>query len=261
MRRIILRTFLIEGLGALFIFQSIDRTVIPFLNQRVFFSIFHSVSGFCNAGFSTLQNSLFEGPYQFNYTMHLIIASLIILGGLGFPIVFNLLKFIKAKIAFYLLGFYNKKKQQYVPRLININTRIVLITTLVLIVGGTLLFYLFEYNNTLAEHSFLGKIATAFFGAVTTRTAGFNTIDTSLLSIPTVLIVIFLMWVGASPGSTGGGIKTSSLAIAMLNIISIARGKTRLEVYNREISSTTVNKSFALIILSVFVISIAIFSI
>ena len=89
--------------------------------------------------------------------MHLIIASLIILGGLGFPIVFNLLKFIKAKIAFYLLGFYNKKKQQYVPRLININTRIVLITTLVLIVGGTLLFYLFEYNNTLAEHSFWVK--------------------------------------------------------------------------------------------------------
>ena len=261
MRRIILITFLIEGLGALFIFKSIDSTVIPLLKNRVFFSVFHSVSVFCNAGFSTLQNSLFEGPYQFNYPMHLIIASLIILGGLGFPIVFNLLKFIKAKIAFYLLGFYNKKKQQYVPRLININTRIVLITTLVLIVGGTLLFYLFEYNNTLAEHSFMGKIATAFFGSVTTRTAGFNTVDTSLLSIPTVLIVIFLMWVGASPGSTGGGIKTSSLAIAMLNIISVARGKTRLEVYNREISSTTVNKAFALIILSVFVISIAVFSI
>ena len=261
MRRIILITFLIEGLGALFIFQSIDKAVIPFLNQRIFFSLFHSVSGFCNAGFSTLQNSLFEGPYQFNYPMHLIIASLIILGGLGFPIVFNLLKFIKAKIAFYLLGFYNKKKQQYVPRLININTRIVLITTLVLIVGGTLFFYLFEYNNTLAEHSFMGKIATAFFGSVTTRTAGFNTVDTSLLSIPTVLIVIFLMWIGASPGSTGGGIKTSSLAIAILNIISVARGKTRMEVYNREISSTTVNKAFALIFLSIFVISIAVFSI
>ncbi len=261
MRRIILITFLIEGLGALFIFQSIDRTVIPFLNQRVFFSIFHSVSGFCNAGFSTLQNSLLEGPYQFNYPMHLIIASLIILGGLGFPIVFNLLKFIKAKIAFYLLGFYNKKKQQYVPRLININTRIVLITTLVLIVGGTLLFYLFEYNNTLSEHSFMGKIATAFFGSVTTRTAGFNTVDTSLLSIPTVLTVVFLMWVGASPGSTGGGIKTSSLAIALLNIVNVAKGNMRLEMYNREISPTTVNKAFALIILSIFVISIAVFGI
>ncbi len=261
MRRIILITFLIEGLGALFIFRSIDSTVTPFLNQRVFFSIFHSISGFCNAGFSTLQNSLYQGPYQFNYPMHLIIASLIILGGLGFPIVFNLLKFIKAKVVFYLHGFYNKEQQQYIPRLININTRIVLITTLVLIVGGTLLFYLFEYNNTLSEHSFIGKIVAAFFGAVTTRTAGFNTVDTAVLSIPTVLVVVFLMWVGASPSSTGGGIKTSSLAIALLNIVNVARGKSRFEVYNREISSTTVNKAFALIVLSIIVISIAILSI
>ena len=261
MRKIILITFSIEGLGALFIFQSIDSKVIPIFSQRLFFSIFHSISGFCNAGFSTLQNSLYEGPYQFNYPMHLIIASLIILGGLGFPIVLNLLRFIKAKIIFFVLGFYNKKRQQYIPRLININTRIVLITTLVLIVGGTLLFYLFEYNNTLSGHSFGGKLATAFFGAVTTRTAGFNTVDTGLLSIPTILIFIFLMWVGASPSSTGGGIKTSSLAIAVLNILNVARGKSRLEIYNREISSTTVNKAFALIVLSIFVISIAIFSI
>ena len=105
MRKIILITFSIEGLGALFIFQSIDSKVIPIFSQRLFFSIFHSISGFCNAGFSTLQNSLYEGPYQFNYPMHLIIASLIILGGLGFPIVLNLLRFIKAKIVFFVLGF------------------------------------------------------------------------------------------------------------------------------------------------------------
>ncbi len=261
LRKIILITFLIEGIGALFIFYSIDSAIIPFFTERLFFSVFHSISGFCNAGFSTLQNSFYEGPYQFNYPMHLIIASLIILGGLGFPIIFNLIKFLKAKINFYLLGFYNKKQQQYIPRLINLNTRIVLITTLVLIVGGTLLFYVFEYNNTLSNHSFAGKIATAFFGAVTTRTAGFNTVDTGALSVQTVFIVIFLMWVGASPGSTGGGIKTSSLAIAVLNIVSVVRGKSRLEVYNREIPSTTVSKAFALIILSIFVISIAILSI
>ncbi len=261
MRKINLITFSIEGLGALFIFKSIDSTVIPFVNQRVLFSVFHSISGFCNAGFSTLQNSLYEGPYQFNYPMHLIIATLIILGGLGFPIVFNLLKFIKAKFVFFLCGFSKKKEQQYTPRLININTRIVLFTTLVLIVGGTFLFYVFEYNKTLSEHNFVGKIATAFFGAITTRTAGFNTVDTAALSLPTVLIVMFLMWVGASPGSTGGGIKTSSLAIALLNIVSVARGKSRLEVYNREISPTTVSKAFALIVLSILVISSAIFSI
>ena len=261
LRKIILITFLIEGIGALFIFYSIDSTIIPFSTERLFFSVFHSISGFCNAGFSTLQNSFYEAPYQFNYPMHLIIASLIILGGLGFPIIFNLIKFLKAKINFYLLGLNNKKQQQYIPRLINLNTRIVLITTLVLIVGGTLLFYVFEYNNTLSEHSFAGKIATAFFGAVTTRTAGFNTVDTGALSVQTVFIVIFLMWVGASPGSTGGGIKTSSLAIAVLNIVSVVRGKSRLEVYNREIASPTVSKAFALITLSIFVISIAILSI
>ena len=261
LKKIILITFSIEALGALFIFQSLDSRVLPFLNQRIFFSIFHSISGFCNAGFSTLQNSLYEGPYQFNYPMHLTIAFLIVLGGLGFPIVFNLLKFIRAKIVFYLHGFYKKTQQQHIPRLININTRIVLITTLVLIVGGTLLFYMFENSNTLSEHSLGGKIVTSFFGAVTTRTAGFNTVDTAALTIPTILIFIFLMWVGASPSSTGGGIKTSSLAIAVLNIVSVVREKSRIEAYNREISSITVNKAFALIILSIFVISVAIFSI
>ena len=260
LKRIILITFIIEGLGALFIFQSIDSKVISSLNERMFFSVFHSISGFCNAGFSTLQNSFYELPYRFNYPMHLIIASLIILGGLGFPIVFNLLRFLKTKIVFFLHGF-NNKKQQYTPRLININTRIVLITTLILLVGGTLLIYMFEYDKSLSEHSFAGKIATAFFASVTTRTAGFNTVDTAVLSIPTILIVIFLMWVGASPGSTGGGIKTSSLAIAVLNIISFTRGKSRLEIYSREISTTTINKAFALIVLSIFAISIAVLGI
>jgi Trk-type K+ transport system membrane component len=193
--------------------------------------------------------------------LHLIIAFLIILGGLGFPIVFNLLKFLKIKIKYFLSGLYQRKHQQYIPWLININTRIVIITSFILIVLGTLLIFIFEYNTTLSEHSFAGKIVTAFFGSVTARTAGFNTVDTAALSIPTILVVVFLMWVGASPGSTGGGIKTSSLAIALLNIYSIARGKSRLEIYNREISATTINKAFALIILSVFAILIAILSV
>ncbi|MGV8963141.1 MAG: TrkH family potassium uptake protein [Candidatus Saccharimonadaceae bacterium] len=258
---IILITFIIEGIGALFIFQSIDSNVISSFDKRIFFSVFHAISSFCNAGFSTLQNSFYEIPYRFNYPMHLIIAFLIILGGLGFPIVFNLLRFLKIKIVFFQYRFNNKKQQKHSSRLININTRIVLITTLILIVGGTLFFYLFEYDKSLSEHSFSGKIVTAFFGAVTTRTAGFNTVDTSLLSVPTILIVIFLMWVGASPGSTGGGIKTSSLAIVMLKIKSIARGKSRLEIYSREISTTTVDKAFALIVLSIFAISIAVLGI
>lgn len=258
LKKILLITFSIEGVGALLIYWSIDPKVITSLNERLFFSVFHSISGFCNAGFSTLQNSLAEGPYQFNYPMHIIIACLIIIGGIGFPIVLNILNFLKVKILNFTVGFYNKAKQQHTPRLINTNTHIVLITTLALIVGGTILFYLFEYNNTLSNHSSFGKLVTAFFGSVTTRTAGFNTVDTSLLSSSTIIIFIFLMWVGASPASTGGGIKTSSLAIALLNAFTIAKGKARIEIYKREISTTSVHKAFAIIILSIFVIITAI---
>lgn len=259
LKKIILVTFLIESIGAILIFQSLEHINFTDLSDRIYFSIFHSISGFCNAGFSTLQNSLFENPFQFNYPLQLIIAGLIIVGGIGFPIVFNLLKFIRIKITNFFIQIGGQKQSKTIPWIININSRIVVMTTLFLILFGTLFFFLFEYNNTLRNHSFFGKIVTAFFGSVTTRTAGFNTVDTAALSLPTTLIVILLMWIGASPGSTGGGIKTSTFAIAILNILSIAKGKTRLEIYKREISGTTVNRSFAIIVLSIFVISISIF--
>lgn len=257
LKKIILVTFLIEGIGAILIFQSLDVTIIQSVYERIFFSVFHSISGFCNAGFSTLQNSFYESPYQFNYPIHIIIAVLIIFGGLGFPIVFNFLKYLQVKIKSFFLSLFRIKHNLFTPWLININTRIVLITSLILTVFGTLMFFIFEYDNTLSNHNLVGKIITAFFQSVTTRTAGFNTVDTSSLTVTTLLIVLFLMWVGASPGSTGGGIKTSSLALAILNIISIAKGKSRLEVYKREISQTSINRAFAIMILSIFGISIS----
>lgn len=146
-------------------------------------------------------------------------------------------------------------------RIINVNTRIVLITTLILIVSGTVLLYIFEYNNTLAEHNQFGKIVTAFFGSVTTRTAGFNTVDNSALAIPTVMVVLLLMWIGASPGSTGGGIKTSTIAIALLNFISIAKGKNKIEVFKREIAQKSVNRAYAIITLSIGVIFLSVFGV
>jgi potassium uptake TrkH family protein len=259
LKKIILVTILVESIGTILIFQSLVHINFTDLSDRIYFSIFHSVSGFCNAGFSTLNNSLFENPFQFNYPLQITIAGLIIVGGLGFPIVFNLLKFLKIKIANFFIQIGGRKQSKKIPWIININSRIVVITTLFLILFGTIFFFLFEYNNTLRNHSLLGKIVTAFFCSVTTRTAGFNTIDTAALSLPSTLIVILFMWIGASPGSTGGGIKTSTFAIAILNILSIAKGKTRLEIFKREISGITVNRSFAIIVLSFFVISISIF--
>lgn len=258
LKKIIFITFLIEGIGAVLIFQTLDSSVITSIYDRVFFSGFHAISGFCNAGFSTLPNSFYESTFQFNYPLHLIVAFLFIIGGIGFPIVFNLFKYLKSKVMTALLSLFHRKQKNITPRLININTRIVLITTLLLSVLGTIAFFILEYNNTLVNHDTFGKIVTAFFGSVTTRTAGFNTVDTATLNLHTVLIVMFLMWVGASPASTGGGIKTSTLAVAILNTISIAKGKTKLEVFNREIPNVSVERAYAIILLSIFVIAISI---
>ncbi len=255
--KIILFTFVIELAGALIIFFNIDRTAFPDEYANIRFSVFHSVSAFCNAGFSTLSQGLYDIRFRFNYPVHLTVAFLIILGGIGFPILLNYYKLLKH----YIHNLFRKLKGKlylHKPNIININTRLVIYSTLILLVFGTVAFYFTEGNAAFKEHSFFGKIVEAFFASTTPRTAGFNTIDyTGILPI-TVLITIFLMWVGASPGSTGGGIKTSSFAIAILNVFSIARGKDRIEVWRREISDDSVRKAFATILLSLLAIGISI---
>ena len=136
--------------------------------------------------------------------------------------------------------------------------KLALITSAVLTAGGFIAFYFLEFNNTLVRHSGSGKLITAFFGAVTPRTAGFNTVDTASLLFPTTLLLFFLMWVGASPKSTGGGIKTTTLAIAVLNILSLVKGSSRIEIFKREIVEVTIKRAFAMISLSIIVISIGI---
>jgi trk system potassium uptake protein len=261
LKKIIIVTFFIEGIGTILIYSTVDQSRFLSVSQQVFFSVFHSISGFCNAGFSTLPGSLYENAYRFNYSLHLIIAFLFITGGLGFPIVFNLVRYVKEIVLARVHALLNMKKYTHTPWLLNLNTRIVLITSLILTVVGTALFYAFEYNNTLAEHNGFGKVVTAFFGATTTRTAGFNTVDTSALRFPTIMIVFLLMWIGASPASTGGGIKTSTFAIATLNFVSLAKGKTRIEIFRREIADISVRRAFAIISLSLLVIGVAVFSI
>jgi len=261
LKRIILITFIIEAIGAILIFYSIEKIEFYSFSERLFFSVFHSISGFCNAGFSTLENSFYELPFRFNYSLHLIIAALIILGGIGFPIVFNLLKYLKIKTIHIVKKIFQQKENVHVPWIININTRIVVATTFVLILFGFVMFFVLEYDNTLSEHGLYGKIVASFFGSLTTRTAGFNTVDTSMLNIPVILVVLFLMWIGASPGSTGGGIKTSTLAIAVLNFVSIAKGRKRIEFLQREISQVSVNRASAIMILSILVIFISTFGI
>ena len=252
LKYIILITIGIESVSALLVYLSLDPGIFPSIFHQIFFSIFHAISAFCNAGFSTMSNNLMEEGLKFNYFLQLMIVSTFVLGGLGFPIVSNLINYIKYRLK--KMFPINHKIIEYRPWILNLNSRITLITTFTVSLIAFLLFYVLEYNNTLSEHHGFGKAVTALFGATTPRTAGFNTIDSASMLFPTTILVILLMWIGASPASTGGGIKTSTFAIAILNSLSLAKGKTRIEIYRREIADISVRRAFAIIFLSLIVI-------
>ena len=246
-------TLLVESIGACLIFSSIDAKLIPSLFDRIYISIFHSISAFCNAGFSTLENGIMEVGFLHNYPFQLSLIFLFIFGGLGFPLVSNLLKYFKYCIN----RIFNKvifDKNLYKPWILSLESKINIYTIVFLILGGTVFLLLNEYNTVLESHSGVGKFVTALFTATTPRTAGFNTIDFSQLHMASILVIILLMWIGASPSSTGGGIKTSTFAVAILNIISLGRGKSHIEIFNRQIANVTVRRAFAIITLSLILI-------
>jgi potassium uptake TrkH family protein len=245
-------TFIIEVISCCLIYFSVPAKLFDSEKDHLFFSVFHSVSAFCNAGFSNIPDGMYNPLFRYKYSFQIVIAATFIMGGLGFPIVSNIVNYFKYKIKG-LLSF-GKLKDNKRPWVLNLNSRITLVTTFALILIGTLGFYLFEYSNSLSQHHGFGKMVAALFGGTSPRTAGFNTVDLSHLKLPSIFLIIFLMWVGASPSSTGGGIKTSTLAIAILSIISIARGSQKINVYRREIAFNSVQRAFAIIFLSLFAI-------
>lgn len=253
LKRILVITLLIELFGAVWIFLCLDSLIIPSIGGRIYFSIFHSVSAFCNAGFSTLPNGIMENGYVYNYPFQLSLIFLLTLGGLGFPIVINILKYIKHLLK-RLFGEITSRKDLHRPWVLTLGSKVNLWTILFLIVGGTVFVFINEYDNTLSTHQGLGKFVTALFTATTPRTAGFNSINFNELHLTSILVVIILMWIGASPASTGGGIKTSTFAVAILNILSLAKGKSNIEIYRRRVSDITIRRAFATMTLSLLVI-------
>src|SRR5688572_3215531 len=259
--KIVAVTLGIEALGAMFIFFSVDPAVFKGqFGQQLAFSVFHAISAFCNAGFSLFTDNLYDVRIRFNYNLQLIVALLVIFGGLGFPIMFNVYKYLQNKVGNMYFRFFHKHRYKHTPRLLQLNTKIVLATTGFLLLTGTVLFSLTEYYYSLQEHpTFSGKLVTAFFGSVTPRTAGFNTVNMAALAPPTILFYLLFMWIGASPASTGGGIKTTTFAVAFLNIISIGKGRDRLEILNREVPNESVRRAFAVVFLSITIIGMNIF--
>jgi Trk-type K+ transport system membrane component len=246
-------TISVEIVGAIFIYSSIIDN--PNITNKVFFSAFHSISAFCNAGFSTMSNGLSEMHLQFNYYMQWVIMIMIVFGGLGYNIIFNFYQYLKIII----LEFFDRKRIHKHLSIMTLNSKIVLYTTGALLIGGFVFLFLSEMNNSLQLHTTVfGKITTTAFNAVTPRTAGFNTMDFTQFSAPTLLFIIFLMWIGASPASTGGGIKTSTFALATLNIFSIAKGKSRIQLFGRRVSSESTSRAFAILCISLIIIGFSI---
>lgn len=250
---VVIFTLSVEAVGAFFVYSSIIE--VSSIENKFFFSIFHSISAFCNAGFSILQGNLLDESIRFNYFLQWIVMTLIVLGGLGHNIVFNFYQKIKTHV----LELFYKSRVRKKVRIITLNTQIVIYTTIFLLVGGFIFLFISEYNNTLLEHnSIFGKITAASFNAVTPRTAGFNAVDFTQMNVPSLLFIIFLMWIGGSPASTAGGIKTSTFALATLNIFAVASGKSRIQLFGRRISSESTSRAFAILCISLITIGMSI---
>ena len=250
--QIVAFTLSIEILGAIFMYFSLMNEAV--IGNRIFFAIFHSVSAFCNAGFSTVSNGFSEQYLKYHYYFQWIAMFLIILGGLGYNIIYNFYQYIKSHVVELMRGRIHKK-----VRVITLNASIILYTTVILLGAGFLFFFISEYDRSLADHpTDFGKFTAAAFHSVTPRTAGFNTVDYSQMAVSSLLFVMLLMWIGASPASTGGGIKTSTFALATLNIFSIARGRSRIQILGRRISSESTSRAFAILSISLIVIGAAI---
>lgn len=238
-RYVVFSTLFIEGIGAVIL----SFRFVPDYGwiRGIFFGIFHSISAFCNAGFDLIGNfSSFTG-YVSDPLVNVIIPILVILGGLGF--------FVYAD----LMSFRGVKK-------LSLHTKLVLLTTLFLLVGSFVLFFVFEVNNpaTLGQND-LGKVvAGSFFQSMTPRTAGFNTLDIAQLTKPSKVLTLLLMFIGGSPGSTAGGIKTTTFALMILYLISTIQGKQDVEFAHRRINKNVFAKALTIFLLAVFFLGIMI---
>ncbi|MDR2273724.1 MAG: ATPase [Sphingobacterium sp.] len=253
-------TLLFEFLGAILIFSTLERADFSSMGSMIFFSIFHSISSFCNAGFSILSGGITNEAYKFNYPFQLALSSLFILGGLGFGIVLNFYTYIKESLLLWYHRLITKKSYKHKAWSFSFNSKLVLLCNSIIIVVATLFFYFLERKNTLSlEKGLDGEWATSFFMANAARSAGYNSIDLSFVGAPTIFLIMVLMWVGASPGSTGGGVKVTTVALSFMNIISLAKGKEYIEIFKRRIASESVNKAFAIILLSFLVVGLSFF--
>lgn len=210
------------------------------LKTGVFYSIFHSVSAFCNAGFDILGEFSSLTSYNSNAVVILVASALIIIGGLGFTV-------------------WNELYTTKSIKRISLHAKMVILVTAVLIIGGTILMFVFEHNNpnTMAEMSVVDKIMNSFFASVTPITAGFNSIPTDGMTTAGKFLTIILMFIGGSPGSTAGGIKTTTIGIVFITVLCVIRGREDSEVFKKRFNKDLVYRAFTLIFIGfILVVSV-----
>lgn len=245
----------IEAIGAVAIWLSIHGTLDMSITEEILFSLFHSISAFCNAGFSTIEGNLGNAMLIENHSsFYLTISTLIILGGIGFPILVNLKNSL-----FYLVRYsYSKLVRKQITtkytHLTQLNTKIAISATLILLIVGTIAIAVTEWNGAFAQMSTSDKLVHSFFNAVTPRTAGFNSLDLSNFSLLALVAYMILMWIGGASQSTAGGIKVNTISVAAASFFAVVRGQKRVTMFNREISDNSVLRAYATIFGSVITI-------
>jgi len=227
-------TFIIELAGAFLLMPCWNKGFT--LGQNIFYSLFHSISAFCNAGFSLFPDS-FMG-YRNNILLNMTVTSLVILGGVGFPVIRELISAVRTKERIRL----------------SLHTKLTLVVTIVLILFGTFIFWSLEANRYMSGLPWWEKILVSYFQSVTTRTAGFNTVDFSLLGNATLMFTILLMFIGASPGSAGGGIKTTSAGALFVVLWNRLRGSETNNVFKATLPEEIVSRTITVFIVSIFFI-------
>ncbi|MGI1690523.1 TrkH family potassium uptake protein [Thermoanaerobacter uzonensis] len=234
-RYILMFSFLFESIGAVIL----TLRFLPQmgLKKAVYYGFFHSISAFNNAGFDLMGNFKSLTGYVSDWVVNLVIMGLIIFGGLGFYVLLDI----------YEHRHFNK---------FTLHSKIVITITLFLIAAGTLFIFLFEYNNpkTLKPLDFPTKILASLFQAVTPRTAGFNTLSLSDMTIASKFLTIILMFIGASPAGTGGGIKTTTFGVILYTVLSVIKGEEETALYKRTISRNTVYRAVAIFFISIFIV-------
>ena len=245
-RKVLIGTLIVEGVGALlymFVF------VPEFGLKGIWISIFNSISAFCNAGIDIIsENSLCE--YASHPLINAVTCLLIILGGLGYIVWWDVIRVFK--------NFKNQRLKCFSK--LTLHSKIVLVATFVLVVGGGVLFFILEYNNPLmADYSLFDKLQVALFQSVTTRTAGFATIPQQDLSNASALLSLLLMFIGGSPVGTAGGVKTVTIVILAASALATIQNKEDVVLFHRTISKKTINKSIAVVSMSFAIVFISTF--